>query len=110
MDDIADMANITYMADIGLMWLTWLLRLIWMIWLIWLVLLIWLIRLKPAKRTFPNMHKLLNKFGQYPKSIFLYSCLSDFSSIYLKLHFALCTMIRAYYSFLTDWVKRSPKI
>ena len=110
MDDIADVANIADMADIRLMWLIWLLRLIWMIWLIWLVLLIWLIRLKPAKRTFPNMHKLLNKFGQYPKSIFLYSCLSDFSSIYLKLHFALCTMIRAYYSFLTAWVKRSPKI
>ena len=65
---------------------------------------------KTCQKNLPTMHILFKKFGQFQKSIFLYSCHSHFSSVYLKLHFALCTIICAHYSFLTAWVISSLKI
>ena len=65
---------------------------------------------KTCQKNLPTMHILFKKFGQFQKSIFLYSCHSHFSSVYLKLHFALCTMICAHYSFLTAWVISRLKI
>ena len=65
---------------------------------------------KTCQKNLPTMHILFKKFGQFQKRIFLYSCHSHFSSVYLKLHFALCTMICAHYSFLTAWVISRLKI
>ena len=68
---------------------------------------------KTCQKNLPTMHILFKKFGQFQKSIFLYSCHSHFSSVYLKLHFThivhndMCT---AHYSLLTAWVIWSPKL